>query len=193
MNCLPCCWKKPQKDVTFSREMKNEALQMYSKYDVSTQPITMHGTQTWCRVVDVIDGDSIMVLMPYKNKKNIYKFAIRLSGIDACEMNSKLSENRYKAVKARDRVIQLVTGINTLPNFKNRKEVQTFLNEKVYVVWIECYCMDKYKRVLADVYPTHTAESISNTLVKESLAYTYHGKTKLSEEQQLDVLAPVVP
>jgi endonuclease YncB( thermonuclease family) len=187
-----CCFC-PSNKTYFDIKEKKHAEKFFANHTLETPSVSMNGVKSWCRVVDVYDGDSLTIVLPFKQKKHVCKFAVRLSGVDACEMNSKLSENRYKAVKARDRVIQLVTGTNTIPTFKTRKDVQGFLNEKVYVVWIECYCMDKYKRVLADVYPAQCTESISATLVKENLAYTYHGKTKLSEEQQLDVLAPVVP
>jgi endonuclease YncB( thermonuclease family) len=192
MKLFSCCFKAKPPQTTFKdspyfgETEKQDALTFYASYNMDTQPISLDGVKSWCRVVDVYDGDSLTVVMPYKDKQHVFKFAIRLAGIDACEMNSKLLENKIKATLARDRVIQLVTGKSIIPVFRTRKDVQTYLNKDVYLVWIHCYGMDKYKRILADVYVGN--ETISLVLVREKLAYVYDGRTKLGEDAQRKAL-----
>lgn len=188
-----CCFGyQPDISKSLTKQItKQAAKRFYNKYTLSTPSVSLEGVTTWCRVLDVYDGDSITVAMPLQDKQYVYKFPVRIDGIDTCEMNSKLSENRYKAVLAKERVIQLITGLHRLPPIKNRKEIQEIFASEVYLMWIECKGMDKYGRVLANVKKDpQTTDSISSTLLQEKLAYPYNGGTKMTEDQQSVMVAP---
>lgn len=169
-----------------------EALKFYTQHDLDTPHISLAGIKSYCRIVDVYDGDSLSIVLPYNDLKNVYKFQVRLQNIDTCEITSKNVENRAKAVQARNRVIELLTNLPQQQGLQSRKDVQKVFREDVYVAWIELSEMDKYNRVLADVYPightSTTSRSISAILVEEHLAYPYFGQTKKTEGEQIDAL-----
>jgi len=55
---------------------------------IHTPEFTLNGLNTKGRLVNIIDGDSVSIVLPVFN--NFYKYNIRLSGIDTCEMRSKM-------------------------------------------------------------------------------------------------------
>jgi hypothetical protein len=103
-------------------------------------------------------------------------------------MKSKSSRNRELAFKARLRLIELITNLANANN-PNKKDTKKLFEDNVYVVWVKCYEFDKYGRVLVDLFADEESpKSFSQTLNEEHLAYTYQGDTKLTEEQQVEVL-----
>jgi endonuclease YncB( thermonuclease family) len=151
-------------------------------YD-NTPAFTLEGVQTVARVVDVYDADTMTVILPFGGR--MYRFSIRLAGIDSCEIKSKQDDLKRRAIAARNRVLQLL-GINVgLDDNLSRKEVRSMLTTTVATVWIVCGCFDKYGRVLANVFQhAGTRTSISGLLLREGHAYAYAGGTKRSEEEQ---------
>lgn len=108
------------------------------------------------RVIKVYDGDSITIAarLPYKESP-LYRFSVRLYGIDCPETRSKDPFEAELAVYVRDLVRNLVYG----------KEVE--LNN---------IGTDKYGRVLANVL--YLGRSVNEWLIGNSLAVPYFGKTK---------------
>lgn len=152
----------------------------------NTPYFTLNNTCTYARLVDIHDGDTITVIIFIFN--NPFKFHLRLAGIDTCEINNKHSELRLKAMQARNRVLQLATN-NTISTYTNKKDIIQELDNQVYLLWIECLDFDKFGRVLANVYTSQDKKTcLSTTLLNEHLAYPYQGKTKLSQEEQLEYL-----
>jgi len=102
----------------------------------------------------------------------MYKFHIRLYGIDSCELKSKIHSNKDLAVQARDRMVELCAGGAAIPNaFVSRKDIRAFLDEHVSLVYLECMDTDKYGRTLANIYnPNCRQRSFSEILVEEKLA-----------------------
>lgn len=172
---------------------RSQALKFYSQHDLDTPHISLVGIKSYCRIVDVYDGDSLTIVLPYNDLNHVYKFQVRLQNIDTCEITSRNVENRAKAVQARNRVVELLTNIPQQQGLTSRKDVQNVFRNDVCVAWIELSEMDKYNRVLADVYPightSATSRSISSILVEEHLAYPYFGQTKMTEDQQIAALA----
>lgn len=158
-----------------------------SSFNYSNTPhFSLNNTQTYARLVDIHDGDTITVIIPIFNHP--FKFHLRLAGIDTCEINSKQPDLKLKALQARNRLLQLATN-NTITVYTNKKDIIQELDNHLYTLWIECLDFDKYGRVLANVYISHDKQiCISTTLLNEHLAYPYQGKTKLSTEQQIDLL-----
>jgi endonuclease YncB( thermonuclease family) len=82
----------------------------------------------------------------------------------------------------------LITG-KQVDEASKKKEVASFLNDDVYLVWVHCLEFDKYGRALINVYSSpESIKSYSETLIEERLAYKYEGDTKLTEEQQVSLL-----
>jgi endonuclease YncB( thermonuclease family) len=146
-------------------------------YD-NTDEFTFNGLKMVGRVVNIHDGDTMNVILPVFDT-NLCRFSIRLNGIDTCEIKSKDKVLQDNALKARDRVFELLT--NNKVNTKN--DIKKLLESEVYLVWVECLNKDKYGRVLANIYKDKgTTKTVSEILLEEKLAYKYEGKTKLSED-----------
>lgn len=180
--CISCSY--------FSRSNKMDSSTMKEEFKnagLETATFTLNGMKGWCRLVDAYDADSITIVMPYGGK--MHKFNTRMYGIDTCEMKSKTTENKEKALLARNRVVQLICKLPTIPNLVKRKDVQKLLAQDVYLVWVECMEFDKYGRVLIQcrLNPDDT-KTISDILIEEKLAYAYFGDTKLTEKEQTELM-----
>jgi endonuclease YncB( thermonuclease family) len=150
----------------------------------NTEFFTLNGIKTYARLVDVYDGDTITCIIPIFNK--YYKFHIRLNDLDTCEIKSKNEELKKRALLARHKILNIVCKNNILDIHCSRKEIQHYLSKNTYLVYLECLTFDKYGRLLANVYETHTSEqTFSQLLIKERLGYLYHGKRKLNENEEI--------
>jgi micrococcal nuclease len=108
------------------------------------------------QVIKVYDGDTITIAskMPYENSP-LFRFNVRLYGIDTPEIKSKNENEKTLAKKARDSLSQLIMNKNvTLQNVKN----------------------EKYGRILADVYLGEL--HLNKWMIDQSFAVAYDGKTK---------------
>ena len=110
------------------------------------------------RVIKVYDGDTITIAskLPY-DASPLYRFSVRLNGIDTPEMKGKdvLNEEKIAANNAREFVHGLI--------FNRYVRLENIKNEK-------------YGRILADVYIGDT--NLNELLIKERYAVKYDGKTK---------------
>lgn len=148
----------------------------FQPHGKQTPFFSLKGLKTYARVVGIHDGDTLTAVFPVYGK--YYKFSIRLKGIDTCELRSQNTQIKTLAEKARDRLTCLITG----------KENYDF-ESQVCLVHLSCHEFDKYGRLLCDVYSLmQPYTSVADVLVIEKLAYIYNGDTKLSEEEQLNVL-----
>ena len=108
-------------------------------------------------VVHVYDGDTIHVVGRVKYNPELFKFSVRLNGLDCPEMTSKDPEEREMAIKA-------------------KTYIQDRLEHK-YVV-LQHVKLDKYGRLLA--YVMLDGKSINQELINKRLAAEYDGGTKKS-------------
>ena len=108
------------------------------------------------RVIKCYDGDTITIaaFLPYKASP-LYKFSVRLAGIDCPELRTKDANEKLIAIKARDALIEKILG---------------------KMVYLENLSTEKYGRVLADVI--FEGSSCSQMLLEYRLAVPYDGKTK---------------
>ena len=149
----------------------------FRQFGGSTPELSINGLKSYGRLIDIYDGDTIKVILPTFG--SYYKFTIRLNDIDTCEIRSKDKVLQDNAIKARDRLFELVTTSKV--NTKN--DIKKLLESDVYLVWVECCNKDKYGRILANIYKDKdTTKSFSEILLEEKLAYKYEGKTKLSDD-----------
>jgi endonuclease YncB( thermonuclease family) len=110
------------------------------------------------RVIKVYDGDSLTIASKlYNSDSQLYRFSVRLNGIDTPEMKGKdITEEEKEAAKnARDFVANLV------------------LNK---FVRLENISNEKYGRILADVYIGNI--HLNELLLKERYAVKYDGGPK---------------
>ena len=171
----------------------NQQLEQYAKLNMATIPeFSLNGKRLMGRVVSVYDGDTITVALNIFGA--FYKFNVRLAGIDTCEMKSKDETLKKHAINARNRLLSIIcnTSIDDInaKNLKARKDICALFDKQVVVVMLDCQEFDKYGRLLAKVYPIGSSpglvtggEDISETLVKEKLAYRYGGNTKLTDSE----------
>ena len=117
------------------------------------------------KVVKVYDGDTITIASKVDNliDSPIYRFSVRLNGIDTPEIKGKTEEEKEIAKKARDDLSRMILGkIITLKN------VET----------------EKYGRLLAEVYFEET--HINQWMIDNRYAVKYGGGTKQSPDNWKD-------
>ena len=138
-------------------------------------PFSLENLETFCRLVDIYDGDTITCIIPIFN--NLYRFQIRLNGIDTPEIKTKIQNIKQDAICSKRRVIELTTSGKCQVYLK--EELQKYLEDNSTILWIKCRQFDKYGRILCDVYSNKDDKySISEILIQENLAVPYDGKTK---------------
>lgn len=107
-------------------------------------------------VIKVYDGDTITIAakLPY-SESPLYRFPVRLNGIDTPELKGQSDDEKTAAKQARDALSQLILHKKvTLRNIQN----------------------EKYGRILADVYLDDLC--INDWLIIERYAVKYDGGSK---------------
>lgn len=125
------------------------------------------------RVVGLHDGDTINAVMMFNGRYN--RFSLRLDGIDTPEMTSKDPAIKEKALAARQRLFNLITG-----NFSNtfewkKKDFDSWFKQNDTIIRANINGLDKYGRLLAQLGGNRPFADI---LVNEGLANRYDGGTK---------------
>jgi endonuclease YncB( thermonuclease family) len=115
-------------------------------------------------VIKVYDGDTITVAskLPYPSSP-LYRFSVRLNGIDCPEIKGKDENEKKCAQIAKQEMSDLI--LNKIVSLKN---VQT----------------EKYGRILADVYIGDL--HVNKHLIEKRLAISYDGGTKISPTNWMD-------
>lgn len=142
---------------------------------------SLKGVVTYAKLVSNYDGDTGDIVLIHNN--DLMHFKARFIGYDCCEMKPALSDpqrddKKHRALKAKQRLWQLCTGMDTCEN----KQHNTLIK-------IKCQEFDKYGRllVLAFQYSYDMGEKDDDILFKESInaqmiseghAYKYDGGTK---------------
>ena len=108
------------------------------------------------KVIKVYDGDTITIASVLPNTiEPVYRFSVRLNGIDTPEIKGKTPEERELAKHARDALTDKIYG-----KIIELKNIET----------------EKYGRILADVYLVN--EHINQWLIDSNFAVPYDGGTK---------------
>jgi endonuclease YncB( thermonuclease family) len=116
------------------------------------------------QVIKVYDGDTITIASKISIPDSpLYRFSVRLTGIDAPEIHGKNAHEKEAAIKAR----------NALENFLLHRIV-TLQNTKT----------EKYGRILADVYLQNL--HVNQWLLDQKLAVPYDGGAKKSTDSWLE-------
>jgi len=116
------------------------------------------------KVIKVYDGDTITIAskMPYTGSP-IYRFSVRINGIDCPEIRGKSESEKQCAILAREHVEHIA--------FNN-------------IVTLENVELEKYGRILADVYVNNV--NIANSLIEKRLAVSYDGGKKQSPDDWME-------
>jgi micrococcal nuclease len=132
-------------------EKKEEPLIKYEDTVPFVFPITSG------QVVKVYDGDTITIAskMPYENSP-MYRFSVRLNGIDTPEIKGKTDDEKSMALEVRNKLSELI------------------MNKRVFLKNVST---EKYGRILADVYLDDTIH-INQWLIDNRYAVKYDGGTK---------------
>lgn len=115
---------------------------------------------TYGKVIKVYDGDTITIATQLYNgslvpKKEIYRFSVRLNGIDTPEIKSSNETEKKLAIAARDALSTLIIG---------------------KVVRLENISYDKYGRLLCKTFLEDL--DICEWMVEHNYAVVYNGGTK---------------
>jgi len=158
------------------------------------------------RIVEVYDGDTITAII-FCN--NLYvKFKIRLAHIDTCEKKINTStfcnECKKKAeklmnhsIKAKARLIELLTDGKILLDTKKTDEnycqqINNNIKDMNCIVKIKITKYEsKFGRQIGEIYhynDTLLSNQFNNILLNEKFAYKYNGSTKLTMEEQIEIL-----
>jgi endonuclease YncB( thermonuclease family) len=107
------------------------------------------------KVIKVYDGDTITICGRFYNDSPLYRFSIRLRGIDSPEIKGKTEEEKMSAIKSREALSHLILG-----------KIVTIQNP-------DC---EKYGRILADVYFNDI--HVNQWLINNHYAIPYNGGKK---------------
>lgn len=112
----------------------------------------------FAKVIKVYDGDTITVAakLPFEESP-IYRFSVRLAGVDSPEMKGAHEKERLLAIKSRDALSTLLLG--QIIELKNNKK-------------------EKYGRLLADIY--YKDIHVNNWMLTNNYAVKYDGGKKLT-------------
>jgi len=115
------------------------------------------------QVIKVYDGDTITIAarLPYKESP-LYRFSVRLNGIDSPEIKGKTAEESTVAKEARDELSKLI-----LHKHVSLRDTKT----------------EKYGRILAEVYLDDL--HINKWMIDQHFAVEYDGGTKKSPDSWL--------
>ena len=155
------------------------------KSNISTIPFfSLTGLSTPARVCDIIDGDTIVCILPFPNNNSFHKFYVRLNGIDTCEIKSQDPFLHAKALAAKNEIVTLICKENT------DKQLSEYFHLYYKEIWLKCHEFDKYGRLLASIYlsPNDT-ESLSDHLISKKLAYSYTGAKKPTDDEIRKILS----
>ena len=152
---------------------------IYSRYIISKikidkyQDFTLKGTNTYCKVISIYDGDTLTLGYRYLGKN--FKSKVRMLGYDSPEMKPPKNsptrdEEKRKALLAKEYIDNLT---------------------KDKILWVEFKDFDKYGRPLANLfiidnsYCTSNKRSINELMISNGHGYRYEGGTKKKFESSL--------
>lgn len=108
------------------------------------------------KVIRVYDGDTFTMISKLPHTEGpIYRFSVRMNGIDSPEIKGKTANEKELAKKSRDALISLILG---------------------KIVVLKNVSSEKYGRVLADVYIGDLW--VNEWMLQNNFAVKYDGGTK---------------
>lgn len=151
----------------FSTQETEEEARYRQSTDANTPYFSYQNIRRVVKVLRVVDGDTVDIAMgSYENHK-VFKYRVRLYGIDTPEKKPlKTNPNREREIEAATRASQAM---------------MTKLAENNNIVTILFCKNDKYGRLMGTLYDRN-GEDINQWMVKQGHAIPYFGKTKKAYE-----------
>lgn len=114
------------------------------------------------KVIKVYDGDTITVAARLTKDKELplYRFHVRLNGIDTPEVKAKTMREKELAINARDALANMIMG--KIVDLRNNKT-------------------EKYGRILSDVY--YGDVHVNQWMLDHQFAIPYDGRTKIRPDE----------
>lgn len=161
-----CCWRKSNKSqYQAARSVSMIALSDYLKNDIQyNNTVPFVPNIKYGKVIKVYDGDTITIAAKYPaTDDTMYRFSVRLNGIDSPEIKGKTNAEKELAKKSRD-----------------------MLHELIYnkVVSLEDVKTEKYGRLLANVF--YNGKCVNTWMLDNGLAIPYDGGTKTRPDEWND-------
>jgi endonuclease YncB( thermonuclease family) len=136
--------------------------------DENTSVVSYENVKKRVKVLRVVDGDTLDIAMYQEETNRIYKYRVRLYGIDTPEKRPLKSDpNRTKEIMAAMEASRAMTQK---------------IEECYHMVTIHFHQYDKYGRLLGTVYGKNE-ENLNRWMIQHGHATEYFGKTKKSFEQ----------
>jgi len=136
--------------------------------DENTSYVSYANLKTQVKVLRVVDGDTLDIAMYHADSNKIFKYRIRMYGIDTPEKRPlKSNPNREKEIAAAKRASQAMI-----------EKVQE--NQSILTVLL--YNPDKYGRLLGTFYDKK-GEDINQWMIQQGHATAYFGKTKKTYDE----------
>lgn len=159
LNCLAFCWfgYNKNEEVIYNNHMSfdNNIIELLQNVEYS-DTLQFVPPIHFGKVIKVYDGDTITIAAVLPNTTEpIYRFSVRLNGIDTPEIKGKTPEEKALAIHVRDELYKKIYG---------------------KIVYLKNVDNEKYGRILADVYLDD--ENINDWLVSNEYAVRYDGGTK---------------
>jgi len=111
-------------------------------------------------VIKVYDGDTITIATKMYDLLPLYRFSVRLNGIDTPEIRTHNENEKKHAIIAKNALSEKILGkMITLKNIS----------------------LEKYGRILADIY--YENEHLNSWMIDQGYAVKYDGKTKEKPEK----------
>ena len=136
--------------------------------DENTPCYSYENLKKTVKVLRVVDGDTVDIALYQDDTKKIYKYRVRLYGIDTPEKRPlKSNPNRDKEIEAAKQSSQAMIDK---------------LRENDNMVVALFYKPDKYGRLLCTLYDKH-GDDINQWMINGGYATPYFGKTKKSYDE----------
>lgn len=158
---LLCCKGKRNKSTLNKVIIKNKNNDIsYLKKISYNDTIPFIPLVEYGKVIKVYDGDTITIAskLPF-NDSPIYRFSVRLAGIDSPEIKGQSLTEKNLAIKSRDALHKLIYG---------------------KVVELRNHSKEKYGRLLADIYLNGI--HVNQWMLNKNLAVVYDGGKKIRPE-----------
>lgn len=133
--------------------------------DINTPYVSYENIKQLVKILRVVDGDTVDAAMYHQETKKIFKYRIRLYGIDTPESKP------LKSNPDRDQEIAAARMA--------KQAMMEKMQENNHLVVVQLYKPDKYGRLLGTFYGKNE-ENINEWMVRQGHAIAYFGKTKKS-------------
>jgi endonuclease YncB( thermonuclease family) len=151
-----------------------------------TPEFSLCGQSIWGKVVELYDADTCKIVIPLNG--TLYKFIVRLAGIDTPEMRPRKEKpNRDAEIawakRARAELLQMICPGNTVVADVgiSKDRILQELERNRNLVLVRCKEFDKYGRLLGELYADEEGTlSFNQRLIDKGVAVSYDGGTKVA-------------